>query len=243
MRISINLNNSNAIKIKERQQSIQNRLNKLDKAKEQLYVEMIKWETNGGMTDFQNIDQIFDDKLNTLKKNTSTVGSFTESRLNTIEKQFNKLKEKEFSSEKLQAEINRASNLEQPTEAALQGIRKQFEETFLVSKIELKTKNTIPDSFRLQIVKINNEITHINNALVDIRELGDEMTKEYNTARLDALKDAYQQKLVGQTQSIVEVIAGFNVSEIGNMALEHANDFNEAPSYRHINCLGRTAFC
>lgn len=243
MRISFSLNDSNAIKIKERQQSIQNRLNKLEKAKEQLYVEMIKWETNGGMTDFQNIDQIFDKKLNTLKKNASIVEVFTESRLNSIEKQFNKLKEKEFSSEKLQAEIKRASNLEQPTEATLQGIRKQFEETFLVSKIELKTKNAIPDSFRRQIVKINNEITHINNALVDIRELGDEMTKEYNTARLDALKDVYQQKLVGQTQSIVEVIAGFNVSEIGNMALEHANEFHEAPSYHHINCLGRTAFC
>lgn len=243
MNIIFDLNNSNAMKIKDHQKSISNRLNKLAQAKEKLQEEMIKWEIDGGMTNFQNIDEIFDSKLDTLKKNTSQVEKLIQSRLKTIEKYSNKLKEKEFNQNELQAEIKRSSKIKQPTEATYQAKQAKFKEAFLVSKIELKTNKPVPNSFRRQIVKINNEITHINNALVDMRELGDEITKDYNTARLNAFKDAYQQKIMSQSQSIVEVIAGFNIFDVGNMALKNLNGFTDAPSYHHINCLGRTAFC
>ena len=132
-------------------------------------------------------------------------------------------------------------------EAVLDAKREQALVTKVSKKLSSNYKHTLPPSIMRNIVKLNNESEHINNALAEIAALEKELTHDYIQQKQNLLFLEKQSLMNGaQSESVLisEQIAGFKPAYESNASSSIDTPILDQKPISHIKgCIGRTAMC
>lgn len=123
-------------------------------------------------------------------------------------------------------------------------------ERILAAKVSQKMshnyKYTLPNAIRRNIVKLNNESEHVNNALAEITELKKEIINDYIQEKQNVLnseKLASMNITHGEDLLISEQISGFKPSDERSSFTSIGTPIQDQKLNSHRVCLGRTAMC
>ncbi|WP_265512289.1 hypothetical protein, partial [Providencia heimbachae] len=125
-------------------------------------------------------------------------------------------------------------------------------EAFMISKISHKMMRPLPDDIITNIVKLNNELAHINNTLSEIRALKKEMIDDYSQVRMAALIEDYERQInaeitiqSNEQQVMIEQISALEQSQEGSSTIENVIEMqdNSLITASVQRCMGRTAMC
>ncbi|MTC58611.1 hypothetical protein GKR50_01045 [Providencia rustigianii] len=123
-------------------------------------------------------------------------------------------------------------------------------ERILAAKVSQKMSNnykyTLPNAIRRNIVKLNNESEHINNALAEIAELKKEIINDYIQKKQNALNSevlALRNTTHSGDSLISEQISEFKPSDESSSLISIDTPIQDQKLNSHRVCLGRTAMC
>ncbi|VEB76113.1 Uncharacterised protein [Providencia rustigianii] len=253
MKIDFDLNYSKYERLSGLLNSVENRIDKINILRASLYKQMgreiskYQFDTSissdGIINAYQMKMFIVDAKFYSFKEKYGlTLNSISEMK-STI------FKDKAlFNNRKNNQEFNSQDNAinENQYNIALDARKERILAAKVSQKMSHNYKYTLPNAIRRNIVKLNNESEHINNALAEIAELKKELINDYIQKKQNVLNN---EKLVsmnithGEDLLISEQISGFKPSDESSSLISIDTPIQDQTLNSHRVCLGRTAMC
>ncbi|TCT34339.1 hypothetical protein EC835_10550 [Providencia alcalifaciens] len=194
------------------------------------------------MNNYAEVKKLIDNEVSKLEKISEAMQTSLKNRISEMNEELDTIKNRDWNSESLATEIDtyKKANL-------LSYSSQDFNEKNLVSIILLSDFNSLPRPIQKNIVFINSQYKHINNALMEIHQLEFQVTQEFNMEKSEVLIAAYQKELMlsqSNEQIILEMISGFNIVEMSNIFF---NELIAIADTSPVKCScggrGRTGFC
>lgn len=256
MEMNFSLSNDRHSKIKNLFNVLNRRINRLEDSIHHAQLNLISdankisnltGKSDKSLHELQVISSELDNKLNKQMSNIGIMNNTVQAKINSMENGLKEFAKQQFTQEELKFEIDKTIEV---SHQDYEHSNQRFYEEYLVAKIHHHSKKSISEDTRKSLVRVNNEIEHINNLLTEIREETIQMINDYNHARLGSLQNELRKSHVAESfmNSVEDLLLREQISAFKS-ALESIG-ITEQPiktESTRIVCscggIGRTAFC